>query len=102
MKKIVDENVVDYIEGLFFKQRSLELILRTIAIPSKYIKIDEEVRQHYLDEYTQAFTEWQVSMQELKSMVFPDSPAGKTIYLDFNTKIAELVDENQTCESCDQ
>lgn len=101
MEKIVEKNVdvgmMAYIEGLYFRFKSLEMVIKLQYIPSEYVEIDNDTKEFYLEKFHEARTEYMLAMNEIKAHYFPYASEKDTMSLDFERLIATLTKHQCNC-----
>lgn len=101
MEKVIEKEVnvemMEYIEALYFRFQSLEMIMKLQHIPSKYVTIDNETKEFYLEKFHTARTEYSLAMDELKAQYFPDANKKDSISLDFARMVVTLTKHTCNC-----
>lgn len=103
MRKVLTQELVDYVEGMYFRVNTYENIIQLSYIPSKYVEIDASTKDHYAQKLIEARFEYNEMMKELKQQYFPEAGDNSHVFVDFSTRTISLQESTCSCGgSCSQ
>lgn len=94
---IANQEMVEYLEGLHFRYRSLEMVMKMQFIPSKYIEIDTNTKEFYLEKFNEARAAYLFALNEIKEHYFPESKPNDAVDVDFRTCTVTLSTHGCNC-----
>lgn len=97
VEKNIDSRMLEYVEGLYFRFKSLEMVIKLQYIPSQYVEIDNDTKEFYLEKFHTIRTEYMLAMKELKAHYFPYASDKDSMILDFDKKTATLTKHQCGC-----